>query len=99
MEKQIIRAVQQLPNNPVYGPRPPPPDWTAARNAAFHAIGVASASTSASNIRHALASAYRSPAETINDEIAGITDTVVTGHHKRRVQKISTKNVPCTFAC
>ena len=97
MKKQVIRSVQQLPNDPVFGPRPPPPDWAPARNAAFHAIGMASASTSIRAIRHGLACAYRILAETIEEEVAGFTDTVLTGQHKRRGQKIKAKIGPACW--
>ena len=29
MKKRVIVAVQKLPNDPVFGPRPPPTSWTA----------------------------------------------------------------------
>ena len=59
------------------------------QDAALRAIGIASTCTSANAIRHALASAYRTLPQTIEDEIAVTTDTALTGHHKRRGQKLA----------
>lgn len=57
MKKQVVRTTQRLPNNPVYGPRPPPPDWTEARRAALRAVSIAAACRTVRPIRNALASA------------------------------------------
>ena len=94
MTKLAITAVQKLPNNPVYGPRPAPPNWEDAACAARKAIHMARTCPQESRVKHELAVAYRAFAETLEEEMADIAGVELRDKRLKRGRKIRTRWIP-----
>ena len=94
MLKLAVVAVQKLPCDPVYGPRPKPPSWSAAAVAARQAVETARTCASASCVKHALAVAYRAFAETLEEEVADFAGVELLDNRRKRGRKVKTHWVP-----
>ena len=94
MKKLAFVAVQKLPCDPVFGPRPAPPSWEAAERAALRAVESARTCTSVSRVKHALAGAYRTFAETLETEVADYSGVELLNSRCKRGRKVRTKWVP-----
>ena len=94
MMKLAVVPVQKLPCDPVYGPRPKPPSWSAAAVAARQSVETARTCTSASRVTHALAVAYSSFAETLEEEVADLTGVALLDKRRKRGRKVKTHWVP-----
>lgn len=87
MKKRVVVAVQKLPNDPVFGPRPVPPSWAAALALAQWTVEVAGQNNSMSAIRHAMAVAYGCCAKTAEEEVADLTGVELLSQRRKRGKK------------
>jgi hypothetical protein len=70
-----IRRPPDLGMEPVFGPRPPPADWTAARDAAAEALHAATHGASEETVQRRLDSAYGAWCRSAEEEVADATGT------------------------
>ena len=73
LTKTVPVAVQRLPPDPVYGPHPPPLDWSEAMYAAEEAVRTARTARRAKDVRQSLRLAYGQWAKIAEQNLADVT--------------------------